>query len=128
MLCALSSDQRLSPTASWPFSETPWRANSQGNAGFVLVAVSDLAGAPFSWATQPEAKAPIFDQTTHRQPPASPGQLPAGVYKTEPYTCIVVVPGPHPDDRCFVSPPGGECPMPVIQPDVQFIPLRPLTK
>ena len=74
---------------------------------------------------QPEPKVQIFDQTARRQSPALPGQLPAGVYKTLPYTCIVVVPGPHPDDRAVVSPRSGDYPMPIIRPDLQFIPLFP---
>jgi len=49
--------------------------------------------------------------------------IPAGVYRTVPYSCIVVVPGPHPDDRCVVRPGGGDFSMPIIKPDLRFIPL-----
>jgi hypothetical protein len=47
------------------------------------------------------------------------------VYKTLPYTCIVVVPGPHPDDRAIVNPSSRDYRMPIIRPDLQFIPLHP---
>jgi hypothetical protein len=48
-----------------------------------------------------------------------------GVYKTIPYTCVVIVPGPHPDERMpAVSPPAVEPNMPVVKPDLQFIPLK----
>ena len=121
---------------------------------------------------QPQLKGQGIPQPSRPQPPASPVQLPAGVYKTLPYTCIVVVPGPasepggdrdgplslslspsegervpkagegavqgrkaripsgnsHPDDRMIVSPPDIHDPMPIIRPDLQFIPLHPLEK
>jgi hypothetical protein len=35
-----------------------------------------------------------------------------------------MVPGPHPDDRAIVSPGGGHDTIPVITPDLQFVPLR----
>ena len=50
-----------------------------------------------------------------------------GVYETTPYTCIVVVPGAHPDDKICVGGPGlgtvGRR-MPIIKPDLQFIPRK----
>ena len=51
--------------------------------------------------------------------------LPAGVYRTVPYSGIVVVPGPHPDDRCVVRPDGGNVSMPIIKPDLRCIPPTP---
>jgi hypothetical protein len=48
-----------------------------------------------------------------------------GVYKTEPYSCLVVVPGPHPDDKCIVGAPGRGSEMPVIVPELRFIPYTP---
>jgi hypothetical protein len=57
--------------------------------------------------------------------PAAPPIIPPGVYKTTPYSCIVVVPGPHPDDKCIVNPGSGNSPMPIIKPDVRFIPWGP---
>ena len=57
--------------------------------------------------------------------PSAPSTIPPGVYRTFPYSCIVVVPGPHPDDRCIVNPGGGNDPMPIIKPDLQFVPWDP---
>lgn len=53
--------------------------------------------------------------------PNHPAPVPPGVCETAPYSCIVVVPGPHPDDCCILNP-GGGSPMPIIRPDLQFIP------
>ena len=58
------------------------------------------------------------------KPPASNSPAP-GVYITEPYTCIVVVPDRHPDEASAVNPTQRTAPMPTIQPDVRLIPLRP---
>jgi hypothetical protein len=48
-----------------------------------------------------------------------------GVYKTEPYACIVVVPEFHPDERMII---GGnkeiESAMPIIKPETRLIPFR----
>jgi hypothetical protein len=54
--------------------------------------------------------------------PGEPGSVPPGVYESEPYTCIVVVPGPQWDDRCLV--PGGAAiePMPVVKPELRLVP------
>lgn len=57
--------------------------------------------------------------------PSTPPTIPPGVYRTTPYSCIVVVPGPHPDDKCVVKHGPGDSPMPVVKPDLQFIPLHP---
>jgi len=57
--------------------------------------------------------------------PSAPSATPPGVYRTFPYSCIVVVPGPQLDDKCIVNPGGGNDPMPVIKPDLQFIPWSP---
>ncbi len=61
-------------------------------------------------------------------PPGARGKpltskLPApGVYKTEPYACIVLVPGAHPDDKMAVGVTDRASPMPMIQPELRFIP------
>jgi hypothetical protein len=48
-----------------------------------------------------------------------------GVYKTEPYACIVIVPGEHPDDKCVIHPPEPVPNMPVVKPELRFIPVPP---
>lgn len=55
----------------------------------------------------------------------APNGLAPGVYKTEPYTCIVIVPGEHPDDRMAIHPPDPAPNMPVLKPDLRFIPVQP---
>jgi hypothetical protein len=57
--------------------------------------------------------------------PSAPFTLGPGVYKTEPYSCIVVVPGPHLDDRFVVRPGTTNFPMPVVKPGLRFIPWKP---
>lgn len=47
-----------------------------------------------------------------------------GVYRTEPYACIVVVPDKCPDDRSVVPPSERGSAMPVIKPELRFTPLR----
>jgi hypothetical protein len=54
--------------------------------------------------------------------PVAPPVAPPGVYESEPYKGIVVVPGPQWDDRCLTF--GGDwtAPMPVVKPDLRLIP------
>jgi len=52
--------------------------------------------------------------------------LQPGLYKTEPYTCIVAVPEQHLDERMVIGK-GGVAPelkMPTLKPDLEFKPLR----
>ena len=56
--------------------------------------------------------------------PGALAMVPPGVYETAPYSCIVVVPGPHPDDECVRRPRGGHYSMPIVKPDLRFIPRR----
>lgn len=52
-----------------------------------------------------------------------------GLYKTAPYACIVLVPGPHADDQMVLGPkasdPSKPSEMPTIKPDLEFIPWSP---
>jgi hypothetical protein len=57
--------------------------------------------------------------------PAHANRLRPGVYKTESHTCIVVVPGSHTDDAFATVPAGGEWQMPIVKPDLRFVPPRP---
>jgi hypothetical protein len=56
-------------------------------------------------------------------------QLKPGVYKTSPYTLLVLVPGPLPDDRSVrgSGDPGVDG-MPTIKPELKFLPLSPAEK
>jgi len=47
-----------------------------------------------------------------------------GVYRTTPFACIVIVPPSDFDGQIAVSPPESACPMPLLKPDLHFIPLN----
>lgn len=53
---------------------------------------------------------------THSAPPAP------GLYLTKPYTCMMLVPGPYPDD-CVLPGTTNKTTIPTIKPDLKFIPL-----
>ena len=46
-----------------------------------------------------------------------------GVYKTEPFTCIVIVPGKNADDRSLFKPAEPGSAMPVVRPELRFVPI-----
>ena len=123
VLCALCGGRCLLSAGSGPPAEMNWPPSPRDNAGFIPLAGTSLAAVLSPPNKQPEPKVQLFDRPTRRETPPAPGQLAPGVYKTLPYTCIVVVPGPCPDDGMIVSPPGIHDPMPIIRPDLQFIPI-----
>jgi hypothetical protein len=53
----------------------------------------------------------------------SPQLLTPGLYKTEPYTCIVIVPNKTADDRAVVKSPESGHEMPVVKPELRFVPI-----
>lgn len=57
----------------------------------------------------------------------TPQSYAPGVYEARPWTMIVVVPGPHPDDRCLVDF-GGNLRMPTRNPGLELIPRTPAGK
>jgi hypothetical protein len=61
---------------------------------------------------------PLFDFL----PKLNQQLLKPGVWQTEPYSCIVVVPGPHPDDRALIARGETKMNMPIIRPELRFIP------
>jgi hypothetical protein len=128
VLCSLGHALRVPPPGSWPPADAPWAGKLESDVAAILLARTNLLTPLFASGWQPQFEVPSVPQPARLQPSLSLGQLPAGVYKTLPYTCIVVVPGPCPDERFFVKPPGGECPMPMIRPDVQFIPFGQASK
>ncbi len=67
---------------------------------------------------QPEAR-PAVNQSPTAALPAP------GVYRTAPFACIVVVPGNHLDDPMAVRPGANTPSMPVLKPELHFIPLHP---
>jgi hypothetical protein len=128
MLCPLGTALRLPSAGLWPPADTRWPGKPVSDVAAIPLTRTNLLNPLFASGWEPQFEVPNVPQPARLKPSVSLGQLPAGVYKTLPYTCIVVVPGPCPDDRFLVKPPGGECPMPIIRPDVQFIPLCPAKK
>ena len=103
----------------------PW----PGNASSKVMVVPSLGNkAPLlalAPARKPEFKIQPLPLSARLRPPSPSPMIPAGVYKTAPYSCIVVVPGPHPDDRCVINPGDVASAMPIIRPDLRFIPWNP---
>jgi len=58
----------------------------------------------------------------------APIVLKPGVYKIEPYAGTVIVPDSHPDDGAIVRLAEDDLAMPIIKPDLRFIPLKPASK
>ena len=128
VLCLLATALRLPCAGLWPPAEMPWPEKSESDVVAIPLPRTNLLIPLFASGWQPQFEVPSVPQSARPQPPASPGQLPAGVDKTAPYTCIVVVPGRCPDDRAVVTARGGDYSMPIIRPDLQFIPLCPASK
>jgi hypothetical protein len=121
----LAAGQGIMHTGSPQALSTHWPGTTQTN----ILAVP-IAGSNWLFRTLPPANKPEFKSQTLPPPvgpisPSAPATVPPGVYRTVPYSCIVVVPGPHPDDRCIVRPPDVDFSMPIIKPELQFIPCSP---
>ena len=124
-LFVLAAAQGSLHWGSSPGSSMPWPGNAQSNVIVVPIPASNLLLPALVLTPTSASKIhslPLLDRAHPRAVSASP---PAGVYKTVPYSCIVVVPGPHPDDRCVVNLNGVESAMPIIRPDLRFIPWNP---
>src|ERR1041384_8548414 len=102
------------------------------------IAATNLAAAPLDWLRQPHyggnmrlfAAADGGRQVRNLKMgelAAIAKSLPSlptpDVYRTAPYACIVIVPGKNPDDRSVVKPAEVDSAMPVIKPELRFIPL-----
>ena len=105
---------------------TPWPGGAQSNVVVIPSPGSNLLLLASAPVLKPAFSVQTFPAAARSHPPFAPPAIPAGVYETTPYSSIVVVPGPHPDDRCIIgSGGGGGSSMPVIKPDLQFIPWKP---
>jgi len=91
----------------------------------VLGAVAASCAAPAQFKSPSAPWRPPSAMCVKRQVLRWPRTLPPGIYETAPYSCIVVVPGPHADDRCVLVPSSRGFPTPVIRPGLQFIPRIP---
>ena len=121
-LCAVAADQGSQRRGGWPSRSMPEPWNVQSNVLIIPSAPGNTPPPALAPAGKPEFKAQPARSSARVHPPSARFPVPGGVYRTEPYSCIVVVPGPHPDDRCIVNPGGGDYSMPIIEPDLRFIP------
>ena len=146
-LCVLAVAQVGSNGSSQSASALPWLGNAQSNVviipsppgtsphPFLAPASNPAFGIkPFppgsrlsSQAVPPTGLTNLywFLRSNPSAVPSAPPAIPPGVYKTVPYSCIVVVPGPQLDDKCIINPGGGNSSMPIVKPDLQFIPWTP---
>ena len=146
-LCVLAAAQACFNVSSPSVSALPWLGNAQSNVVIIpsppgttppplLAPAGNPAfriqpwppGARLSPPAVPPAGVTNLHWILRPNPvvvPSAPSAVPPGVYRTAPYNCIVVIPGPQLDDKCIVNPGGGNDPMPVIKPDLQFIPWSP---
>jgi hypothetical protein len=96
-----------------------------------LLAVLSLSPLPVTrWSLVPTNSAQATSNLWgHSQKPRrfarndQAGVLP-GVYESEPYKCIVVVPGAQWDDRCLFPGSDVSVPMPVHKPELRLVPRR----
>ena len=128
LLCVLGVAQAVLGSRSSSASSIPWLEDSPSNALLITSSAGRAQAPGFAFVPQPGFKVQTVAPSNHLSLLSPPRSIPPGVYKTAPYSCIVVVPGPHPDDRCIVGPGDGDYSMPIIKPDLRFIPLHPLEK
>jgi hypothetical protein len=121
----LAAGQGVMHTGSTQASSPHWLGNTQTNVFVVPFAGSNWLFRALPPANKPEFKVQILPPPARPVSSSAPPTVSPGVYKTVPYSCIVVVPGPQPDDRCIVRPGGGDSSMPVVKPELRFIPWSP---
>jgi hypothetical protein len=146
-LCVLAVAQVGSNGSSPSASALPWLGNAQSNVVIIPSPPGTTPHPLLAPASNPAFGVKPFPPGTRLSPPSvpptgvtnlywilrsnpivvpsTPPGLPPGVYRTVPYGCIVVVPGPLVDDKCIVNSGGGNSSMPIIKPDLQFIPWTP---
>ena len=125
LLGALGVAEVVLDTSSSLVPSFPWRGNSLSNAPVTLFPGSNAPVSASTPALKTPAQARLLAPSVRRHPPDSPARPAPGVYRTAPYSCIVVVPGPHLDDRFVTTPREGQSSMPIIRPELRFIPLHP---
>jgi len=97
---------------------------------FLLAMLGSAVSGESGWGQNSRtSKSPLSrsgPRVVQRELPSAPVLKP-GIYQTAPYTCIVVVPPPHADDRAVIDPGGRVSSMPMItvEPQLRFIPRKP---
>jgi hypothetical protein len=124
-LCVLAAAQGVLRKDSARAPSLRWLGDGQSNLVVIPSPGSNLLFLASAPARKPELMIQTLPSSARPHPPSTPPTIPAGVYQTVPYSCIVVVPGPHPDDRCIFGKGSGDSSMPIIKPDLRFIPWSP---
>ncbi len=122
----ISIGQELSKSRPMLFSEQSLApADREANAVPTPALDKRLAGP--STNALPRLARPKQGQVVRPLSPHPNGDVPLapGIYETTPYTCIVVVPGGHPDDKMIRRAPSANTVtpgMPIVKPELRFIP------
>jgi hypothetical protein len=124
-LGVLAAAQGVLHTGSPQSPPTSWPPRTQTNAFAAPFAGTNWLFKALPPGYSPELNILTLPPSARPDAASAPPNIPAGIYRTFPYSCIVVVPGPHPDDKCVFPPPGGDSAMPIIRPELQFIPWTP---
>jgi hypothetical protein len=84
-----------------------------------LISIAQMTISSLSRSFSGSNPAPIIlsKQTSNSQ------SLEPGVYRTEPYACLVAVPWPQHDDVCAIGGTDSFSKMPISEPDLRFIPI-----
>ncbi len=143
-VCIPAAGQEVGRGESPPAMITRGTGNVRSNIVVIPLTTSNMTGWAWAPATRPELKVrPLWQAAPSGSPgaplvippgvqglvlsnrvlvPTAPAMVPPGVYETGPYSCIVVVPGPHADDCSIINPGGGGYSMPIGRPDLRFVP------
>ena len=62
----------------------------------------------------------VFGTTNRQNAPFAPG-----LYRSEPYTCLVLVPDRGIDEKSVVDPGKTASPMPLVKPELKLVPVKP---
>jgi hypothetical protein len=96
---------------------------SQSERGPSVLASTQKTGSTFSLRSQPVVTTNKF-VLEKRPGPGAP--IRPGVYQSYPYSCLVLVPGSHPDDKCIINPSATAPRMLIIKPDLRLMPWKPV--
>ena len=118
-----------SPSAESLEHRQPSRPFTSGPIGVSSVSIgsvtsSSVPGTNSFWApTNRFALIPDLNGTNLVPNPSLRLSPAPGVYKTEPFACIVVVPSSNHDDRMVIGAANPDQKMPIVPPDLRFVPL-----
>lgn len=116
------SSAEESPLSSpLPLAGSLFAPSTVSTTGKLLPSVN--SGPNFFWMTTNGFSLILPRHGTNQVMNLPPRSLAPGIYKTEPFTCIVVVPGSNSDDQMVIGPANPDQNMPIIPPHLRFVPL-----